>query len=52
MFQTLLATSALAKSAGTFKPQPPKDFGFSKTFQEVQGNSEEDPPLPDHKNLK
>ena len=52
MFQTLLAASALANKASTFKPQPPKDFGLAKTFQEVQGNPKENPPLPDHKNLK
>ena len=52
MFSTLLAGNALAKRAGTFKPQPPKVFGFAKTFQEVQGNPEYDPQLPDQRNLK
>ena len=34
-FHTFLAASDLANKAEIFKPQPPKDLGFAKTFQEV-----------------
>ena len=52
MFQTLLAASALANKAGTYRPHQPKYFGLAKTFQEVEGIPEEDPSPPDHRNLK
>ena len=51
MFHTLLAASALVKTTGIFNPQPPKNLGNAKAFQDVQGNLEE-ALLPDHKNLK
>ena len=50
-FHTFLGISDLENNAGNFNPQPPKDFGFSKTFHEDQGKPIESL-LPDHKNLK
>ena len=50
-FHTLFVARALAKIAGLFNPQPPKNFGQAKVFHEVYSNPDESL-LPDQRNLK